>query len=450
MWRESKPPTIATDEWSQAASLEALLAHELNALGVEPPLALAVSGGGDSAALLHLVAGWAGKGGHDPQTIFVLTVDHGLREGSLGEARTVAAWARAHGFHHETLEWRGAKPQSGIQEKARVARRELLCGWCRDHGVGDLLLAHTSGDQTETVGMRLLKGSGSAGLGGMERVAKGPFGVRICRPLLGVSREGLRAWLVAHGHGWIEDTSNEDLAFERVQMRKALAGTTAAEAHLDDLGAVALAAREALDAAADQFCRDALVLHEAAWAELDLVELRTAPRAVGEHVLSRLLVALGGGDHPPARKSLARLYEGLVSSRPRGGTLANCLVAPKREKEGQNSAIIGREARNISHLALTARQWALWDHRFEVKCAVPAVVKPLKDVGLEAFGAADRENIKAAVPPQLRDSLMVVAGEDGAYMVPHAGVGAADAVEVRFSRLRPFTSLSPGGIGKPV
>jgi tRNA(Ile)-lysidine synthase len=403
-------------------------------------LALGVSGGGDSVALMHLAAAWAKATGIDPASIFVLTVDHGLRPEAAEEVAQVGAWARGLGFSQRVLTWAGGKPASGLQEKARNARRELMCGWCREHGIGDLLVGHTGDDQIETVGMRLVKASGTAGLGGMKDVGDGLYGVRICRPLLGEARESLRGWLRHRGQAWIEDPSNEDTSFERVQMRKALAGQDDAAADVARLADTALKGRAALDQAADLLLGDALQIHAAGWAELDLEVFASAPRSVGEHALSRALAALGGAAYPPNRQSLARIYGGLTAVTPSGGTLAGALIVAKSGK----SALLGREERNILSQALTARQWQTWDHRFEIRSGWGARVRALAHGALDDFSGADRERVKAAVPAAFRGSLMVLEYEDGQLAVPHAGVGPAGDLEVIFRGLRPYGALRLG------
>ena len=444
MWRESRLQTAVSDLSSGNGPLEHRFARNLNELGVSAPLALAVSGGGDSAALLHLTAAWAKARGIDLNHIHVLTVDHDLRANSKNEARAVSAWADAYGMPHETLLWGEAREGSGLQQRARAARRDLLGRWCKDHNIKHLILAHTRDDQTETVGMRLIKDSGSAGLAGMDVNAPGPFGTHIIRPLLDVQRAELRDWLAANRHDWFEDPSNQDLTYERVKIRNALSQDAALRAEIEGIGSAAAEARAALKAASGAFLESAVRLHAAGWAELDLQLMRDAPRTVVELSLSSLLAALGGREYPPARKSLSRFFDRLIGSAPEGGTLSGALVVP----EGQNSVLLGREARNIPSLALTARKWAMWDHRFEVRASEPACAKPLGEWEFSALGQGERERIKAAVPPVFRNSLMVLELESGAHLVPHAGIGFAEDLEVVFDRLLPFGHLRPGDPAK--
>ena len=267
------------------------------------PLALAVSGGADSMALMHMVARWAkrpeianayaeawrgvrddkqapeelltpsiqgsgdGSGpnwpswlraqrGHGSKLrlagavphVVVLTVDHGLRDGSRAEAEFVTEQAAQLGLACEVLQWTGEKPATGIQDAARQARRNLMLDVLRaereaiSQALGNpelrddrercLVMAHHQEDQAETVLMRLGRGSGLEGLGGMRvrgRAVRGPtlerpqhFTATVLRPLLDLPKARLVATLERDGANWVEDPSNEDDRFERVRVRKVM------------------------------------------------------------------------------------------------------------------------------------------------------------------------------------------------------------------------------------
>ncbi|KAB2848553.1 MAG: tRNA(Ile)-lysidine synthetase, partial [Hyphomicrobiaceae bacterium] len=89
-------------------------------------LALAVSGGADSIALMVLIARWLKAAGNSQSPPVVLTVDHGLRPEAGAEARAVGMLAANLGLLHKVLPWRGTKPKSGLQQAARTARYRLL------------------------------------------------------------------------------------------------------------------------------------------------------------------------------------------------------------------------------------------------------------------------------------------------------------------------------------
>src|SRR5579884_1573092 len=124
-------------------ALDQRFASVLAKLNFRPagPWTIAVSGGGDSIALMHLAAGWAEANHLHPPV--VLTVDHGLRPGSGRDAACVKAWAQAAGLRAVVLRWTGAKPRTGVEEQARIARYKLMTGWCSVHGADWLLLGHT-------------------------------------------------------------------------------------------------------------------------------------------------------------------------------------------------------------------------------------------------------------------------------------------------------------------
>lgn len=184
-------------------------------------VAIAVSGGGDSTALLLLAREWAAARGRG---LIALTVDHGYRRSAAGEAREVARLCDRLGTEHETLTLSGLRP---AMAHGREARYEALSIAARRRGVRHLLLGHTFDDQIETFLIRVRQHSRWLGLGGMDRLAPSPAwpagrGVRLVRPLLLASRDELRAWLHAQGEAWIEDPTNMDPRHERVRMRALL------------------------------------------------------------------------------------------------------------------------------------------------------------------------------------------------------------------------------------
>jgi tRNA(Ile)-lysidine synthase len=186
---------------------------------------LAVSGGPDSTALLLMTALWARAPGRP--RIEVATVDHAMRAGSGDEARNVATLAQRLGMTHHLIEWRGPKPRSRIQERARQARYELLGACAREIGADFLVTAHHADDQVETVLFRLIRGSGIGGLRGMDGVAaKGK--VTLARPLLGLRKTELVAFCKAAGEAYAHDPSNADPRFARTHLRR-LAMMLAAE-----------------------------------------------------------------------------------------------------------------------------------------------------------------------------------------------------------------------------
>jgi tRNA(Ile)-lysidine synthase len=182
-----------------------------------PAIVLAVSGGPDSIALMWLAARWRRALAHGPRLIAV-TVDHGLRPEAAAEAREVKRLARSLDLPHRTLRWTGPKPRTGLPAAARAARYRLLAQAARSGGATHILTAHTRDDQAETLLMRMLRGSGIAGLAAMARESERD-GLLLARPFLDISKSQLIATLRKAKVGFAEDPTNRDLNFTRPRIR---------------------------------------------------------------------------------------------------------------------------------------------------------------------------------------------------------------------------------------
>jgi tRNA(Ile)-lysidine synthase len=182
-----------------------------------PAIILAVSGGPDSIALMWLAARWRRNLARGPRLIAV-TVDHGLRPEAAREARDVKRLARTLELPHRTMRWTGAKPKTGLPAAARSARYRLLAQAARASGATHILTAHTRDDQAETLLMRLVRGSGIAGLAAMARQSERD-GVLLARPFLHVAKSQLIATLNKAKIGFADDPTNRDTYFTRPRIR---------------------------------------------------------------------------------------------------------------------------------------------------------------------------------------------------------------------------------------
>lgn len=315
------------------------------------PGAVAVSGGGDSLALMHLLRNWAKNARLAPPV--VLTVDHGLQSRSTAHARKVLRSARDLGLKAHLLTWNGVKPNADVEAEARRARYRLMGAWCRAHGIATLYVGHTRDDQAETFLLRLARGSGLDGLAAMRAVAPYPEEdfeeLRVVRPLIDLERKALREHLAALGHSWTEDPMNDDPRFGRVRIRGAMEGLTAAgltAARIAEAAAHLGRAREALDAVT------AAVLRRACRADGDgiLVEpaaILSAPREVGLRALARLLMGVSGQSYRPRFERLERLFDVIGAGQLGAGrTLHGCRIGPapsSRAFFGTDTLLIARE-----------------------------------------------------------------------------------------------------------
>jgi tRNA(Ile)-lysidine synthase len=393
-----------------AEEFSALMAR-LGPYESRPVIAVAVSGGADSLALALLAGEWAGRLGGEA---VALTVDHGLRPDSPLEAARVAGWLAEAGLAHHVLRWEGAKPAADLQAAARNARYGLLGDWCRGRGVLHLLLGHHRDDQAETLLLRLGRGSGVDGLAAMAALQPTPWG-RLLRPLLDVPRGRLAATLTARRQAWVEDPSNCNDAFARVRLRN-LAGALDAEGlTAERLAATARRlgrARAALEQASAAAAVGAVELHPGGFAQVRPEVFRQVPEEIGLRLLSRLLLAVGGGDYPPRLERLEGLYGAVAAGLTAARTLAGCRVAPWRGR-----LVVSREAARVAPpLALIAGAEVTWDGRFAVRVAESAP----PGLRLGALGRGWRE-AGSGLPAAVRSVLPALYDDDGVSAVPHLG-----------------------------
>ena len=358
------------------AELDTLFAD----LASYPLIALAVSGGPDSLALLHLAARWR-LAVPNPPAILVLTVDHALRPQSAAEAQFVATQAASLNLPHETLTWSGPKPAHGLSAAARNARYDLLAERLAREPLPPraLVTAHTQDDQAETFLMRLARGSALAGLAAMHPARQLSPDITLVRPFLSVPKARLEATLRAFGQTWLTDSTNADPAYERPRLRqseqiRASAGLTNAALALT---ASRLArANAALETATDALESSAVIHTPGLTAAIDRPEFDAAPLEIRIRLLDRLLNTYGGIHPAPELSEIERLAARLPASK-LSTTLGGCLIV------SDHAILIAREPgrTGLPQIELAPGQSALWDARFLVtlspKAPGPCTVRAL-------------------------------------------------------------------------
>ncbi len=331
------------------------------------PIGLAVSGGGDSMAMLHLAARVPGA----LARLAVVTVDHGLRAQAAAEAAQVGAFCRGLGLSHDTLRWSGPAPTGNLMDQARHARMALMADWARARGISRVMLGHTADDVAESFLMNLGRRAGLDGLSGM-RSDWSLYGVAWHRPLLGATRARLRDYLRHHGVPWVDDPTNDDDHFARVRARQALAA-------LQPLGISA----EGLALTAQHLAhsRDALrrMVAETVAAQVTEVcgSLQLAQAAFGAmhpDVRRRFVIAavrwMGGAAYAPREAQVETLIAALMQGK--DAMLGGCRF---RQRGGQIT--VAREGRAAAGQVAVG---AIWDHRWRVDGP------DAPDIGVAALG----------------------------------------------------------------
>ncbi len=323
---------------------------------------VAVSGGSDSLALLYLLIALQASRRSFPELVAV-TIDHGLRPESAGEARYVAGLCKEAGIPHRTLNWIGAKPDTGISAKARDVRYRLLCDAARDAGTDMILTGHTLDDQIETFVMRSARGREGGSERGLAAMAPATLLVReiwLVRPLLGISRETLREYLRGRAIAWRDDPSNENPKYERVQVRKALRDDDREQIQVE-IGEK-IAKRRALNAKTAQVFRHCVTVHHGICAEISMANWVEQEADVQRLAIGVLLATIGGLAFLPPAEICDKALQHLSSSvPPRRMTIARCILELKKGK-----ALIYREMRSMPEVTVEPSETVIWDGRYRI------------------------------------------------------------------------------------
>ncbi|MEM1086268.1 MAG: tRNA lysidine(34) synthetase TilS [Pseudomonadota bacterium] len=310
---------------------------------------VAVSGGGDSMAMLHALRPWA-KANHTQLT--ALSVDHRLRKESADEAAFVAAVCKEHSLDHKTLTWDNPKRSQNL---ARQARHRLLAKAAFDLKSNYLFMGHTLSDVLETYVMREMRESEPSKAVGPMPVSISPVwpegrGLLILRPLLFQTRSVLREWLRGKGYTWVEDPTNTDERYERPRIRKSLS---------HDQGFATEPILNALERRASNEAPMATILRVCAETCDPYGLIRTpatSPKSLLAELFSILIPAAAGTDRIPkahARKDAASM---LKTEKGHRLTLGGAWL-----QRSADEILIGRDPANVDHTC----QSQVFDSRFE-------------------------------------------------------------------------------------
>ena len=330
---------------------------------------MAVSGGGDSLALLLLLREFLEQNPQLKLNVLAVTVDHCLRPEAADEARQVARLCADLGIQHRTMRWDEPKPATGISEAARQVRQRLLAKAATDAGADIILIGHTADDQAETTHMRLARGTGR-GLAGIAPATLYDRRVWFVRPLLNRRRAELRDYLRSRSIPWSDDPTNTNPAYERARVRQAL--TEADIGRLLVTAQTAAEDRKRLGGDVAQWIRAWVGLCSPGLFRLPLRELGEMPEEARIYLIRVLLSVVGGASHLPDELRTSQVLTSLLGGAPRA-TLSRSIVCRHRD-----SLYLHRESRNLPHEKVADK--LIWDLRFRV--AAPSldhdfVIKPV-------------------------------------------------------------------------
>ncbi len=339
---------------------------------------VAVSGGGDSLALLRLMAEWSRETG---LLVEAVTVDHGLRPEAATEAQLVANICEELSVQHRILQWDGLTAQGNLMAAARSARYRLIAEWAKSRELAAVYLGHTKDDVAENFLMRLSRKSGVNGLAKMAAQFE-RHEMTWVRPLMSHDRASLRDYLRRKGLVWSEDPTNDDIKYQRVRARQALKtlGDTGIDADvLADVSEAMRDARDALEFYTVQEAERLLTFHDG-----DVLLVQRPPDDIPSEVRSRMVRAIlqwiGGQPYAPRESEMENLRFSAIEVR--DTTLAGCFV----RYEADGITRFSRELNAVSSLCVDLSEpstiWDRWaiDGPHAPNLTIRALGESLKDV----------------------------------------------------------------------
>jgi tRNA(Ile)-lysidine synthase len=386
------------------------------------PIAVAFSGGGDSLAALLVAKLWGDQYG---RRLIALHVDHRLQAASGDWSRACPGVCDQLGLGFRRLPWLGDKPDRGLPAAARRARHDLLAAAASEVGARVIIFGHTADDEQEA---ELMRAEG-ASLGPMAEWRPSPAwptgrGLFVLRPLLGVRRAALRAWLSGQGLSWIDDPANDDPRWPRARARARLAQLAPLQdgpIDTPDDPALATLARAARFGLGGDIT-------------IDRSALTSAPPATRRRFLSAALTCAGGGERPPRGDRLAALADRVASREPVIATLNGAkLVSGDLCQISRETGAYRRHGAPV--VVLEPGQAAVWDGRFEVvnRSDLPITIRHL--AGQAATLPPDQRAKLRKLPSEVRGGLPAASPSRGPTTCPmlndHIGLTAKSLVADR-------------------
>lgn len=318
-------------------------------------IGVAVSGGGDSVALLHLVARWCVQTGHP---VVAVTVDHGLRPESRSEADGVARLCRNLDIEHDVLDWDAPEGSGNLPAAARDGRYALMADWAKERGIGGIVLGHTIDDSAENFLIRLGRAAGVDGLAQMESLFT-RNGVSWLRPLWQQSRADLRRYLHRQGVAWVEDPSNDDPRYRRTKARQILPDLADLGITADSINHSAHALRQAQKALSHYTRREAETHVCQEGGDLVFAEVITPPipADIERRMLMGALQWISSAPYPPRKMRSGVLANEMLDQQRK--TVFGCLVMRRKGRFR-----ITREYNAVKDLRGPTD--AVWDNRWRL------------------------------------------------------------------------------------
>ncbi|MFP3012846.1 MAG: tRNA lysidine(34) synthetase TilS [Rickettsia sp.] len=320
-------------------------------------IAVAVSGGSDSVALLYLANIWVEKNNIE---LSVISVDHNLREQSKQETHYIQNISNNLNRKHYSLYFDHQNNFSNLQERAREGRYDLMTNLCLKLDILVLLTAHHADDYIENFCLRLERNSGIFGLSSSN--INWYNNIQMIRPLYNIPKSELVEYLVSHNIKWFEDESNSSDKYRRNVIRQKLAkGEDYIKA---DIILQQLEINDLLD---NKFkpelisaIAEAVKIFEYGFAFLDLVKFDKFSNEVKVQIINFLLIIISGQSRAARFYSVEPILKLITQDVNFKNTLHGCVI-----NRIQNELLIYREfGKKLPESKILLDKSVIWDNRF--------------------------------------------------------------------------------------
>ena len=389
-------------------------------------IAIAVSGGADSLALLLIINKIA------KFQIVALTVDHGLRKESEIETQKVAKLASKYSIEHHVLRWESENVHSNIQSKARDARYELMEQFCQKNNIKDLLVAHNLEDQAETLLIRIMRGSGVDGLSCMSQNTK-RGNINIIRPLLEVSKDELKKFLNNQRQEWIEDPSNKNDKFLRVNIRNFINNSSEPKLLVQRLANTAInmqRSRSYIESKIEEDLKNTVTFRPEGYCLINKEHFKNLHEEAAFRILSKTIKNVSGQYYKARFEKITNLYEKILNDKiSKSVTLNGCEIYDSKSDESK--IIISRELSAIEERKdLKVGDKVVWDNRFlcELKNLTESdnfYIDRLTDSGLKYLNEDYNSLRNIDLPKKIIYSLPALKKGNGEVIsIPHLNINS--------------------------
>ena len=327
----------------------------------EDTFGLAVSGGGDSIAMLVLASEWAKA---NRKNIKVVTINHNLRKESKKEVIFTKEFTEKLGHAHTTLEWKRQTEVGNLQSQASFARKKLISNWAQFNKIKTVLLAHTIDDQVETILMRFARGSGVDGLVGMKKKIN-LEGICWFRPLLAISRNDLRNFLKLKRISWKEDPTNQDRKYLRVKSRYIIDQLKQIGIDTDLIINTSKRmenAKQVLNDVAKIACYRYMTLKQ--WGDIEVEKelFYSCREDTFLRILAGIIRGISGNIYRPRYKELINFYKDIITPSFKGRTLCGVLARAINKK----IIVFRREPSFPNCISDLSTKSIIWDGRWQL------------------------------------------------------------------------------------